>query len=267
MSTTSDNHAAKTPLNHQEAQGLFDRYGEIYDDLYSQKDYAGESRYVDQLLKADGRTPKTLLELGSGTGGHARELAQLHYEVTGVERSETMIARAQSYAGGPRYIHSDIRDLSLPQKYDATISLFHVMSYITSTNDLYAIFKNVRTLLITGGVFVFDFWYGPAVISQPLTTRVLRMDTPNRTLRRINEPKLRLHENVVDVHFEVWSMEKKDRTTTILQEVHPMRFFFLPELEFLLKQAGFKSVECFQWLSMSDAPTMTDRNAVIRAKT
>lgn len=262
----SQAHAHDKAHGKAQEQGLFDRYGEIYDDLYSHKDYAGESAYINQLLKASGNAPKTLLELGSGTGGHARELATLGYDVTGVERSASMIARAESHAGGPRYIQSDIRELALTQKYDAAISLFHVMSYITSTDDLFAIFKNVHAHLSPGGVFVFDFWYGPAVVSQPLTTRVVRMDTPKRTLCRINEPKLRSTQNVVDVHFEVWAREKADRTTEVIHEVHPMRFFFLPELEFLLKHAGFKTVVSHQWLSENEAPTVTDRNAVIRAQ-
>lgn len=48
--------------------------------------------------------------------------------------------------------------------------------------------------------------------------------------------------NVVDVCYEVLVINKKTNITKTIKEVHSMRYFFRPELEILLKQAGFELV-------------------------
>lgn len=248
---------------------VFDRYGDIYDDIYSRKDYASEAAYVHRLIEIAGRPAGPsldLLELGSGTGGHARAFTQLGYQVTGIERSASMIARANQHGGGPKYLKQDIRNLKLDQEYSAVVSLFHVLSYITDTNDLLEVFKQVRACLKSDGVFVFDFWYGPAVLSESLGTRLLRIDAPKRTICRINEPVFRSTENVVDIHFEIWSRQKDTGIADVFSEVHPMRYFFLPELKHLLNEAGFKTVESRLWLDETAMPELSDRNAVLWAK-
>lgn len=45
-----------------------------------------------------------------GMGRHARALAKRGYLVTGVDRDESMLARARGLGGGPRYIQADVRD-------------------------------------------------------------------------------------------------------------------------------------------------------------
>src|SRR5690242_9252762 len=74
----------------------FEKYAAVYDLLYSQKNYAAEAVYIDRLLKKllSPECGLQLLELGSGTGGHARCLAEMGYQVTGIERSESMRAQA-----------------------------------------------------------------------------------------------------------------------------------------------------------------------------
>jgi hypothetical protein len=39
------------------------------------------------------------------------------------------------------------------------------MSYQIETNEIEAVFKKVSEHLAIGGLFLFDFWYGPAVLS------------------------------------------------------------------------------------------------------
>jgi predicted TPR repeat methyltransferase len=70
-------------------------YAEIYDWLYSDKDYAGECDLLEELFRrCSGREIQSILDLGCGTGGHAFPLADRGYQVLGVDRSADMIAQA-----------------------------------------------------------------------------------------------------------------------------------------------------------------------------
>ena len=55
---------------------VFDAYAAYYDLLYKDKDYAGETEYVHRLIQRFNPGAKSILELGSGTGKHARLLAE-----------------------------------------------------------------------------------------------------------------------------------------------------------------------------------------------
>ena len=64
---------------------VFAGYSRYYDLLYRDKDYAGEAEYIAALIKRYAPDAKTLMEIGSGTGAHAAELAEMGYEVAGVD--------------------------------------------------------------------------------------------------------------------------------------------------------------------------------------
>lgn len=50
-------------------------------------------------------------------------------------------------------------------------------------------------------------------------------------------------ENVVDVNYEVLIMNKKTGQVQTINEVHKMRYYFRPELELLLRDAGFQLLD------------------------
>ena len=159
---------------------VFDEYARYYDLLYADKDYVGETKYIDSVLsKALGDKHTSVLELGCGTGKHAALFANKGYTICGMECSEKMLARARRRAEGKSglsFVCSDIRAFKLGKTFDATLALFHVMSYQTSTEDFIAVLQCVREHLNEGGVFIFDTWYGPAVLTERPEYRVKRLE-------------------------------------------------------------------------------------------
>ena len=47
-------------------------------------------------------------------------------------------------------------------------------------------------------------------------------------------------------------MNKKTSTVKVIQEVHSMRYFFRPELELLLKEAGFELIDNLDGQSLQE---------------
>ena len=59
----------------------FSLYSKYYDLLYNDKDYAMESNYVIETLKRFSPNIKSVLELGSGSGAHAKYFCKNGFEV------------------------------------------------------------------------------------------------------------------------------------------------------------------------------------------
>ena len=151
---------------------VFGNYSKYYDLLYQDKDYVGEVEYVHGLIQRYASRAKSIIELGCGTGNHANLLHQKGYVLDGIDISETMLVEARSRFPHIRFHHGDIREIKLSMKADVVISLFHVMSYQRTNEDLHKTFATVKVQLNDGGIFIFDCWYGPAVLTNRPVVRV-----------------------------------------------------------------------------------------------
>ena len=57
-------------------------------------------------------------------------------------------------------------------KFDVVTSLFHVMSYQTTNDALDKSFKTAKYHMKENGVFIFDCWNGPGVITEKPEKRI-----------------------------------------------------------------------------------------------
>lgn len=235
---------------------VFDTYAHYYDLLYGDKDYVAEAEYVASCIREHAPRATRILELGCGTGAHAEYLARMGYEVHGVDMSEAMLERAEArraalppeLAARISFSHGDVRSVRTNQTYGAVISLFHVMSYQTATADIAAALHTAATHLARGGVFLFDFWYGPAVLMQKPEVRVKRLEDAAIKVTRIAEPVMQVNDNVVDVHYTVFVEFKAMQQVEQIKEQHRMRYLFLPELQQLLASGGFNVLGQYRWM-------------------
>lgn len=229
----------------------FQDYAYYYNAFYKDKDYAKEARQIDEILKKYGKNIHSVINYGCGTGKHDIELSRIGYSCTGIDLSETMIEVAKQNSKNEEkkidFSVADIRKFEPEKKYDAVISLFHVMSYQNSNEDIRAAFQSARKALERDKLFLFDLWYGPGVLTDPPVVRVKEVEDDQYRLIRIARPDMYDERNIVDVNYEVLIIDKKTNITKTIKEVHSMRYFFRPELEILLQQAGFElmaNIDC-----------------------
>lgn len=235
---------------------VFGNYARYYNLLYKDKDYKAEALYIHKLIQKYCPGAKSVLNLGCGTGNHDFELAKFGYEITGVDMSSEMLAAANARCAAtnsaialPCFKQGDIRTLQLNRTFDVVVSLFHVMSYQTTNDDLKAAFATVREHLSSGGFFIFDCWYGPAVLSDPPVVRVKRLEDELIECLRIAEPVMHPNNNIVDVNYQVMITDKLTGRREQSLETHSMRYLFTPEVDLFLREVDMSMVSASEWLT------------------
>lgn len=218
---------------------VFDIYSKYYDLLYSDKDYAGEVDYIANLLTSYGLTKSRVLEFGSGTGKHGSMLGEMGHSVTGIELSHEMVKISQKTANF-ECIQGDITSITLHKAFDCVLSLFHVVSYLVSNEQINALFANANKHLLDKGLFIFDVWYGPSVNCNQPSIRVKRMGDAEIELVRIAEPESFPDENRVDVNYTIFARPHGEQSWSKIQETHSMRYFSTPEIDLLARANGFE---------------------------
>lgn len=133
------------------------------------RDFAGYydrmmgGRYVNawwsvfrRLAAARGLRWRTAADLAGGTGEAARHLARSGVDVTVVDRSAEMLARARRQVPRARLLRQDLRALRLPAPVDLAVCVFGGLNYLSSGSQLTAVARRVRRSLAPGGAFCLD---------------------------------------------------------------------------------------------------------------
>lgn len=235
--------------------GVFEKYSELYNLLYFDKDYTKEVDYIVKKLEENNCKSKNILEYGSGTCVHGGLLADKGYKLTGVELSEKMFSIGQAHIKEKgiedrfTLVNENIVTFKDENKYGIVLSLFHVISYLTSNEDLCKVFENASYQLEKGGLFIFDVWYAPAVLHLKPQHKIKTFENDNLKIYRFTEPNIHYNENIVNVNFKLVITNKHTNQTSFIEENHEMRYLSWPEVKFLAKLYSFEIVKVEEFLS------------------
>jgi len=108
-----------------------------------------------------------------------------------------------------------------------------------------------------GGLFLFDCWYGPAVLTQRPQVRIQRLEDEHITVTRLAEPVMRPNENLVDVNYQVFIQDKLSGHTEQISETHTMRYLFAPEIELLFDATGLRLLQLSEFMGERDPSSET----------
>jgi SAM-dependent methyltransferase len=230
-------------------------YANEYDALYASKSYSGECDLIEATCKRFDLEPSSVLDVGCGTGSHIIELASRGYKCVGIDLSPAMLAIAANKAeqaglsGDVSFFEGDAREFLVEGPFDLITMMFAVASYLTTNDEIISALKNIRKHLRPGGLFVCDFWYGPAVLSLRPDERIRVIEAGEKKTLRAASTAVDSFNHTADVTFRLWNVEGSaflGETT----EVHRMRYFFPQEFQALLAQCGF------EFLLLSEFPSL-----------
>jgi SAM-dependent methyltransferase len=97
-----------------------------------------------------------ILDLCCGTGQLAHLFSERGYRITGIDSAEEMIRFASANAPNANFLVHDARYFHFPPIYDAVISTYDSLNFVTEPEGLMGTFQNVFASLKEGGCFLFD---------------------------------------------------------------------------------------------------------------
>jgi 2-polyprenyl-3-methyl-5-hydroxy-6-metoxy-1,4-benzoquinol methylase len=222
-------------------ESLFENYARKYDEECFVQGTAGECDFIEKEIGHD--KAARILDIGCGTGRHAIELSKRGYRITGVDLSESQLARAREKAAKESlaidFRRHDARELPFKEEFDLAIMLCEGGFPLMETDEMnYRILRSAAMSLKPKGKFIFTTLNGLF----PLFHSVKEF------LAAVTKEGNATYENNT---FDL--MTFRDRSTTIFEddsgdkkELQSDERYYVPsEITWLLKSLGFKKIDIF----------------------
>lgn len=138
---------------------------EWYDLIRGNRNYESEVGFFEYVFKEHGNV-KSVLDIGCGTGMHAKYLSERGYSVTGIDRDTDMIRIAMKNAPKAEFIKADMRFFSAKRKFDAILCVSCTINYNTKMEDVYRTLKNANSMLTEGGLIIIEIYFGSGYLKK-----------------------------------------------------------------------------------------------------
>ncbi len=235
----------------------------VYDIFMDNVPYREWSAYLGELLTGYGIEDGLVLDLGCGTGSMTEQLAEMGYDMIGVDFSEEMleIAQEKKLASGHDilYLHQDMRDFELYGTVRAVVSVCDSMNYLMSEEEFLCVLKLVNNYLDPGGIFVFD-------LNTAYKYRELLGDTTIAENRRecsfIWENTWYEEEGANEYDLTIFVREEGDLYRRY-QETHYQRAYSLDIIKGLIRKAGMELEAVYDAFTREPARVDSERIYVI----
>jgi ubiquinone/menaquinone biosynthesis C-methylase UbiE len=225
------------------------KWDSVFDETYLQTyvPMASEDRTRTEALGAASLAevgPEAeILDCPTGFGRHALVLAEAGYRVTGLDRSETLLAEAERRRGdaeSPHFIRGDYRELPFEDaSFDAVLNLFSSLGYLERDEDV-GVLREFRRVLRPGGALIVETAHrdGFARFAQPAA---------RRTWDRLPDGSLYLEERTPD-----WAAGTVDTYRLIvspsnerIERPYLLHIYSAKEWIEMVREAGFAETEAF----------------------
>ncbi len=216
------------------------RFAQYYDAIYhGMVNYEGDVDFLETVFRKFHRKPKTILDLGCGTGNHDFPLARRGYEVTGIDQSQEMLSSARKKAKQarwrPRFVRASMQTFRLPQTFDAAICMFGAFDYLINLRDVFRCLRNVCSHLTPRGLFVFEYWQTSGV--RPGIQSWLDLVSSEREIVRLSESQFDSRRSQLTMDFRFMVLRGRE-VVDRFSERHVVRTYTRQEMSTLLGRAG-----------------------------
>jgi ubiquinone/menaquinone biosynthesis C-methylase UbiE len=215
--------------------GAYGKFARFYDKMRTDVPYETGAEYLFSIWRKLGITPKSVLDLGCGTGSASLILSERGFDVTGIDLSEAMIKIAKSKTKKVKFLVGDMRTLKLEKKFDVVVCLCDSLNYLLKESEIKETFKRVYGVLKKGGAFIFDVNTIYKITTSWLSKGCTDFDYMHVCWQ--NNVDREMNSNRVVVDFFV---KEKNGKFDHFQEIHGERGYPLEFLKKTLEKTGFR---------------------------
>lgn len=138
----------------------YTNFAKVYDLFMDNVPYDKWVEQIKDILYKENIKDGLICDLGCGTGAITERLANLGYDMIGIDNSYDMldVAMEKKYASGHDilYLCQDMREFELYGTVRAIISRCDSLNYIRELSELKEVFAWVNNYLDPNGLFIFD---------------------------------------------------------------------------------------------------------------
>ena len=138
----------------------YTNFAKVYDLFMDNVPYDKWVEQIKDILYKENIKDGLICDLGCGTGAITERLANLGYDMIGIDNSYDMldVAMEKKYASGNDilYLCQDMREFELYGTVRAIISRCDSLNYIKNLSELKEVFAWVNNYLDPNGLFIFD---------------------------------------------------------------------------------------------------------------
>ena len=150
-----------------------------------------EAPFLREVLA--GSPSRRTLDLGCGTGEHARFLQEEGFEVTGVDASEAQLAQAREAGPGPEFVKGDLADLSsaVTGPFGGAISLGNGLPHLDAA-AMASFLSHLSRLLLPGSPVLVQVLNYDRILDQRVTSLPLNVredDSERVVFLRLMDPR------------------------------------------------------------------------------
>ena len=132
--------------------------GEIYDLIYSNKNYAAEAERIIEIINQNAKSGgNRVLEAACGTGTYMR-LLRNDFDVEGFDLSKQQVEAAKRNLPNLRIKQADLIDFDMGKTYDAVLCLFSSIGYVLTIDNLQKSVKCMANHTKPGGIIIVEPW-------------------------------------------------------------------------------------------------------------
>lgn len=215
---------------------MFSSTARLYDLIYSRfKNYGDEVDRIAVLLRELHPAAHALLDVGCGTGEHARLLRERYgYAVGGIDLQPEFveIARAKNPAG--EFAVADMVEFDLGRRFDAVLCLFSSIGYVRTLENARRALACFRRHVKDGGVAIVEPWFAPGVLEDGYVG-LHTGEGEGVTICRMSHTEVEGALSRLRFEYLIGSGTGIERAS----EVHELGLFTTAELRDCFEEAGF----------------------------
>jgi ubiquinone/menaquinone biosynthesis C-methylase UbiE len=221
-------------------ESLFENYGQNYDRESFTQGTIGECNFIEQEIGFN--KSFKVLDVGCGTGRHSIELLKRGYQVTGIDLSDSQLARAKEKAKlagvNACFLKYDARKLPFIDEFNLVLMLCEGAFPLMETDEMnYEILKCATRALKQGGKFIFTTLNGLFPLFHSIEKFCASSENGQATYKNnsFNLMTFRDH-NLTEIIDDSGNKKQLECNE---------RYYVPSEITWMLKSLGYKKIDIF----------------------